>query len=392
MSETLQHLKSNVFQVYKKNWLKTTLGAVLALMSLSSFCLSSEAQVLDQEAPNPLQPTILTPLNALYKLPPYVELTPFRPTNYEMNLWRIEANLFRRSPVVLSPDGAGVAYTEVTYQPGQRQVSGRLYWVPIETMPAYRPELVARQPGLANPDIWLSFLDTNRSMQLRELLWRVGDRQDERFGFQTLTVVDWSHSGQRLLVKKRTGVLYLGLKMSQPAIFDRMTGEVIQFGEIARAVNVHWRQKLKADSPVFQHAWQLEPLGWAPLSDTEFYLEGWSYSQNKKQQYLGLWKFNLDTNRPELISESPGKVRLASNGFKVSLKPALMPEPYRSQYLVEQPEEVISRPVWWKPTTWFDSSPEIEAYNTKRLPSKEKPDRWWKPKWLFQREDVPPVY
>lgn len=291
-------------------------------------------------------------------LPVTLQAQPYNNGQRELNLWRIEATKFVRSPAVLTPQADALAYTEAVYLAGTRQVSGTLYFNPL----AGGVEALALSAPLGSKAV-LGGLDPNRLLQQRITWWRVGDERAQPFAFSTLTVVDWSANGQRLLVKRKHGVQYTGLRPTEVAVVERTTGKITVYGELLRAVQA-WvaNQPGQAANTLKLRAWDLEPLGWLPQSTTEFYVRAWAFSQNAPPEFLGLWRFDTQARLPSLVSSNKATVPIvAANGWWVD--PVQTPAP---SYDASKPDtdtpptwgeratgkvlRTVDKVLWWRTT------------------------------------------
>jgi len=299
-------------------------------------------------------------------LPVNIQAEPFNNGHRELNLWRIEANKFVRSPAALTPQADGLAYSEAIYLPGTRQVLGGLYFNPL----VGGVEALQLSAALGSASV-LGGLDPNRLLQQRISWWRVGNERSQPFAFSTLTVVDWSANGQRLLIKRKQGANYTGLLPTTVAITERATGKTIVYGEILPAIQA-WvaNQPGQAAETLRLRAWDLEPLGWLPQSNTVFYVRAWSFSQKAPPEFVGLWRFDTQARYPSLVSSHVATVPIvAANGWWVN--PAQSPPP---NYKSNQPEDSLyaspsrtqllqkrvltgfEKFLWWRTTG--DTSPE----------------------------------
>src|SRR5690606_37299553 len=124
--------------------------------------------------------------------------------------------------------------------------------------------------------------DPDRTIKIRKSIVAVGYDKVKRHDFKTLTVVDWSASGQRLLIKERNGMLHVGLRTSDILIYDQGQGVVTVYPEIHRIIKHYW--STKANLPHIESlAWDLQPLGWEPDSDNVILLKAWAYDQKEKK-------------------------------------------------------------------------------------------------------------
>ncbi len=271
--------------------------------------------------------TLFAPLSwAQTPLPPnpetlFLKFQPYNNLVHELDLWQLEARRFVRSPAVISPDRAYFAYTEILFMPKNRQTFSRLYRVAVQPLPEPPPvEALPSESGQVmtqelpqDPQYYVNRYEPDKTIRFREELLGVGDDRTRDFEFRTLSVVDWSATGRRLLFKQRSGVLHMGLHTSDILVFDQTRGTVTIYPEVQRIVRHYWQKN--SNLPDLNHAsWEIYPLGWEPHSDTMVILECWAYD-HQERKFLGLWRYDVEAERAELISLKKIDVPVASNGL-----------------------------------------------------------------------------
>ncbi len=266
----------------------------------------------------------------------------YRPYNtgfVELDLTQLEATRFFRSEPVASPDHQTMAYSEVTYLPNVNQTFSRLYIVPVKPLPEKKPsdtlppaeqlmlearieamsrkeralyEEQKRQERLEYAKLCAARYDPNLNLANRLVVYKIGDQRVLPHAFETLTVVDWSNTGARLLFKQRTGVNHLGLRTTDVLIYDTKRGTVTVYGEIHKAIESYWARQ-GTIAPLSRLAWDIFPLGWEPGSDSSILINAWAYDQ-KEKKFLGLWRYDMDETQMQLLSLEKQAVAVASNG------------------------------------------------------------------------------
>lgn len=239
-------------------------------------------------------------------------LTPYNTGYQAINLWRIEATRFVRTPPILSPNAQQYVYSEVVYLPGTRQVWSSLYRVILPSwagLPSGQSQIQVLQQGLS----------AQAMVQQRQLLLRAGDTNPKGYQFDTLTLVDWSADGTRLLVERKSGILYTGLRTSDVWVVDLATTgqrQATWYGELMQAVRYYWQQQAAGQPELFQRAWQIQVLGWEPGSNTSLVYQARAYSQKAPPVFLGTWRFDTTTHSPQLLSlNGEERVPVAANGW-----------------------------------------------------------------------------
>jgi hypothetical protein len=257
------------------------------------------------------------------------------PNHQDLNLYRIEVTHFARSTPIVAPDFSGYAYAEALFLPEARQTIGKLFYVPLPA--GGLPKKVE------NPLQLTSWFDPNQTLKRRTSLYSVGDVRPRNYAFDTLTPIDWSHDSSKLLIKRRAGVIYTGLRCSDVLVWDKTQGVLSVYAELVHALEYHWRQTenqvaWNAPAGVEQMAWDVEPLGWKQGDATVFYWRGWAFTQqNGGGRYnLGLWQYNTATQTTTLVSPNGQSLPydLASNGLLAVVKP-------------QPPTVAIAKPKHW---------------------------------------------
>lgn len=255
--------------------------------------------------------------------PPGVRVSQPVPSQNGLNLWRIEATGFARSHPLISPNLSTMVYSEAFYRPDLRQITGGLYQVSLGPLSGLT------QPG-CSPSQWLAPFNPKTSLQSRKTLYQVGLQRARPFAFDALSVVDWSATGRRLLVQRRSGVNYLGLHTSELLVYDLLPAQrnkaLNLYPQIIEAVKSYWQARVPAEAPVFSAAWELEPVGWQVASDTNFWVKAWAYHTQQSPTYLGLWQINTATARAVFISDASNySPSVAQNGIRIEATP--VPDP-----------------------------------------------------------------
>jgi hypothetical protein len=311
-----------------------SLGFCLAFMAGPGLC-DQQFNSSAFAAPKPTQSVPQVPgggaslsVDAFSNTQDYMKYEPYNAFPKELDLWNLEGKKLVRSEVVVSPDRQRFAYSEVIFMPSSRQTISKVYLVNVPPLPAPRvPRLPSEQATNPDPPIpastYYDRFDPTKHFKDRKMLSAVGFSKVVPFGFQTLTVVDWSSNGQRLLFKQRTGVLHLGLRVSDIWVADQNKGNSTIYPAIHRVIKNYW--KVHGNLPhIDELAWDIQPLGWEANSDRNILIKAWAYDKDDKK-FLGLWRYDLEAGRTMLLSEQDESVSVAANGWTAT--PIPLPEP-----------------------------------------------------------------
>ncbi|MBK8190245.1 MAG: hypothetical protein IPK79_07310 [Vampirovibrionales bacterium] len=309
-----------------------------------------------------------------------IAFTPYNARPRELDLWRIESRKWLRSDAVVSPDRACMAYSEISFIPDARQTIAALYVVTLasptsesrhESLPDSAPAGALASASSANlsappaaprrgmrPRFWwpsassssaspgfssgsasggrvdshapsaaeialASRYEPALTLSQREAIFKAGFSRTRPYRFETLTVVDWSASGRRLLFKRRSGVLYYGLKTTDILLYDGNRRVVSVYGDLQRAIRAYWQdQQASHDldsaavsaAPVWNDAqWDLLPLGFRPGSEHLAIVEATAFTPTARV-FWGVWELDLDQRRVRLLSRDNTPPPVGANG------------------------------------------------------------------------------
>ena len=269
----------------------------------------------------------------------YVKFTPYNTYPHELNLWGLEKYHFIRSDAIIAPDKDLFVYTETVFVAPHRQTKGRLFLVPVDTLPpANMEQLPSEQvqaPPPPPPEADFDRFDPNKTLRTRQSLVDVGYEKLKPYDFKTLTVIDWSVTGQRLLFKQRSGVLHVGVRTSDIIVYDRQRGTITIYPEVQRAVKNYWMNTGNLPN-MDKLSWEMQPLGWENGSDTAVLLKGWAYDKREKK-FLGIWRYDVDSERMEMLSKDDQPVPVAANGFTATFSPPPPPKGGVFSYQTDKP-------------------------------------------------------
>jgi hypothetical protein len=261
----------------------------------------------------------------------YMQYEAYNTFPREIDLWNLEGKRLIRGLSVISPDRTAFVYSEVMFIPNNRQTFSKLYWVPVQPLPAPPQTHLPSEDAHTSPPLplppsaYAARLDPDKTIKLRKSLVGVGYEKVKPFDFRTLTVVDWSASGDRLLFKERAGVLHVGVRTTNILIYDQGQGTVTIYPEVQRIIRNYWVSH--GNLPHLDKiSWDIQPLGWEPHSDSDVLIKAWAYDKNEKK-FLGLWRYDVDSEHTQLVTLEDLALPVAANGWLASPIP-IPPEPH----------------------------------------------------------------
>lgn len=197
---------------------------------------------------------------------------------------------------VISPDFTRMAYTEVYNYPQTNQTSAALYLINLDT----------EQTKLSRV-INASIKDKDRIPLLM-----TGMRSSDEDIFRTLTVVDWSEDGSKLLIKERIGEHKRSLWATNLWVYDFETYKPLMLTEVRQAVKYYWK---KQGIYLDDYIWDIEVIGWDINNKDRIIVYAYGVNKEDKQKFLGSWSIDSKAQTTKLLSDSSKDYKVSNNGY-----------------------------------------------------------------------------
>lgn len=207
---------------------------------------------------------------------------------------------------IVSPDYSILVYPSVYYYPKNGVVACDLFVIPLET----RGNLVSRIKKAntmhRDPD---PILSTEKSL--------------DNFGiFRTLTPVDFSSDGRKLLVKEKIGSNTDGIWQTYAIVYDFDKNTSYKLNELRDAIVYYWTEY--KNLPLNNYRWDIYPLGFDANAPDRIIVAAYAYTGNVPI-FLGNWSIDFLGERAKLVSLKPKTVQVSMNGFKM-IKSGVVPK------------------------------------------------------------------
>jgi len=221
------------------------------------------------------------------------------PGSPEISLGRnIKVRRQQNAQGIISPDYSILVYPSVYYYPKNGVVACDLFVIPLET----RGNLVARIQKAntmhRDPD---PILSTEKSL--------------DNFGiFRTLTPVDFSSDGRKLLVKEKVGSNTDGIWQTHAIVYDFDKNTSYKLNELRDAITYYWAEY--RNLRLNDYRWDIYPLGFDINEPDRVVAASYAYTGGVPV-FLGNWSIDANGERAKLISLKPDSVQISMNGFKM---------------------------------------------------------------------------
>ena len=199
---------------------------------------------------------------------------------------------------IVSPDYRILVYPAVYYYPRGNTVACDLFVIPLEPhgnalAKIKKANVMHRDP---NP-----ILSTEKSIE-------------NYAAFMTLTPVDFSTDGQKLLVKEKIGSSEDGIWQTNAIVYDFNTKSSYKLNEVRDAIEYYWFEYKNLNLKDVR--WDIYPLGFDANEPGRIVVSGYAYT-GEVPVFLGNWSVDTKGEQVRMLSLKPKDVQVSMNGVKM---------------------------------------------------------------------------
>ena len=259
-----------------------------------------------------------------YKMPrdikmKYVPRPTYKLVRYNNPPGSVELHLDRRfkfdrqenGTAITSPKRDFMVYPVVYYYVNNQCTAGDLFVIPLDkTLPDVerieRANVIKRIPE--------PILSTEKDIS-------------NKYTFRTMTPVDFSADGTKLIAKEKIGNVNDGIWKTNLWVYDFNTQQGRNLSEIRDAIRFYWKntEGLVLD----EKRWDIYPLGFDVENPDRIVVSAYGYTGGKPN-FLGNWSIDSKGERTELISLFEAGAKVSTNGFKIVKSGIVIPAQVRS--------------------------------------------------------------
>lgn len=135
----------------------------------------------------------------------------------------------------------------------------------------------------------------------------------EKYTFRTMTPIDFSPDGSKLVAKEKIGNANDGVWKTNLWVYDFTTQKARNLSEIRDAIRFYWAntEGLVLD----EKRWDITPLGFDAEDPNRIIVSAFGYT-GKAPKFLGNWSIDCQGQRTMLVSLFEPEVKISINGFK----------------------------------------------------------------------------
>lgn len=199
---------------------------------------------------------------------------------------------------IISPDITRLVYPAIYYSSDSASTSAELFEIPLDMdeTPLYR------------------VMKAHTSNRTQKPLMETSKTIDNFATFRTLTPVDFSADGTKLLVKEKIGNSYDGIWETEVWVYDFVERKALNLLEIRDAITHHWTTY--RGLPLYEKRWDIVPLGFAVDEPDRIIATAYAYT-GEKPVFLGVWSVDVKGEQSRLISLEASEINVSPNGFKL---------------------------------------------------------------------------
>lgn len=201
-------------------------------------------------------------------------------------------------PGVTSPNKDILIYPVVYYYAVNQCTSADLFIIPLDkSLPdverIQRANIVKRDP--------IPILSTDKNIT-------------EKAIFRTMTPIDFSSDGSKLIAKEKIGNVNDGIWQTNLWVYDFNTKTARQIPEVREAIKYYWKNK--ENLILDEKRWDIYPMGFDANDPNRIVVSSYGYT-GRLPKFLGLWSVDCKGERSMLISLFKDSTQVSVNGYKL---------------------------------------------------------------------------
>ncbi len=199
---------------------------------------------------------------------------------------------------IVSPDFKKLVYPSVYYYPDSASTACDLFVINLEEAKSNLHKI----------------LTANVIHRLAEPILSTDKNIDNYFTFRTLTPVDFSVDGSKLLVKEKIGNSKDGIWKTTPIVYDFTNNVSYNLVEVRDAIAYYWEENKGVN--LEDKRWDVYPLGFAASDPDWVVVNAYAYTGGTPVN-LGTWTVNYKGEQSRLLTFKQETVEISMNGYRL---------------------------------------------------------------------------
>ncbi len=199
---------------------------------------------------------------------------------------------------IVSPDFKKLVYPSIYYYPNSASTACDLFVINLEEAKSNKEKI----------------LTANVLHRVSEPILSTEKSNDNLYTFRTLTPVDFSPDGTKLLVKEKVGNTKDGIWKTTPIVYDFANNSSYNLIEVRGAIVYYWERYKNLD--LDDKRWDIYPLGFEVENPDWVVVNAIAYT-GATPINLGTWKVKYNGEQSRLVSFKNDAVEISLNGWKL---------------------------------------------------------------------------
>lgn len=247
-------------------------------------------------------PKIDKPSDIKYVPQPLFKIVKFNdpPGGVELQLGRkLFFNRYVNGPGVTSPDLTKMVYPAIYYYNDTGSVGADLFVIPLD-----------QKENNIN-----KILKANTSHREENPILST-DKLIDNYGiYRTLTPIDFSADGTKLLAKAKIGSSEDGIWETRIYVYDFSTKKSYDLSQVRDAIKYYWKEY--AGLNLIEKRWDIRPLGFDAGYPDRVVVQAYGYT-GEKPVFLGTWSIDYYGEQPKLVTfDKDFMPKISMNGLKL---------------------------------------------------------------------------
>lgn len=156
-------------------------------------------------------------------------------------------------------------------------------------------------------------LDYNHKQLKRNPILLSGFNEEYPRLYNGLSLVDWSFDSNKVLIKEEIGSTLGGIYQTYMYVYFLKEDKTIKLSNFNKSIIDYYTDYENIQLNKFKYT--IEPLGFSADNDELVVANCYTYDNEGKKIFLGVWGYDLSDNRTVMISKTNPSVAISSNGL-----------------------------------------------------------------------------
>ena len=246
-------------------------------------------------------PKVPTPADMIYVPQPAYKIVRYNnpPGSPEISLTKTFYDKRQQNAQgIVSPDFTKLVYPAVYYYPNSGSTACDLFVINLEE-------------AKSNMD---KILTANTIHRLSDPIVSTDKLNDNYYTFRTLTPVDFSEDGTKLLIKEKIGNTKDGIWQTTAIVYDFSSKVSYNLVDIRNSIIYYWKEYQGLN--LNDKRWDVYPMGFSAKEPDRVVVNAIAYTGDNPVN-LGTWDISSKGEQPRLLNLNNSNVDISMNGYKL---------------------------------------------------------------------------